>query len=56
MRLRAFLRVQDGCSFRCAFCVIPQVRGASRSRALGEVVAEAARRVAQGHRELVSAG
>ena len=32
-RVRAFVKVQDGCSFSCAFCVIPQVRGASRSRA-----------------------
>ncbi len=56
MRVRAFLRVQDGCSFRCAFCVIPQVRGATRSRPLGEVVAEAERRVAAGHRELVLTG
>ena len=31
-RVRAFVKVQDGCSFGCAFCVIPQVRGASRSR------------------------
>src|ERR687892_604685 len=36
-RVRAFVKVQDGCSFGCAFCVIPQVRGASRSRpAAGE--------------------
>jgi threonylcarbamoyladenosine tRNA methylthiotransferase MtaB len=56
VRLRAFLRVQDGCSFRCAFCVIPQVRGATRSRPLEAVVAEAERRVAAGHRELVLTG
>src|SRR5581483_10401302 len=31
-RVRAFVKVQDGCSFSCAFCVIPLVRGASRSR------------------------
>ena len=31
-RVRAFVKVQDGCSFGCAFCVIPLVRGASRSR------------------------
>ena len=31
-RVRAFVKIQDGCSFSCAFCVIPQVRGASRSR------------------------
>jgi len=32
-RVRAFVKVQDGCSFSCRFCVIPLVRGASRSRA-----------------------
>ena len=31
-RVRAFVKVQDGCSFSCNFCVIPLVRGASRSR------------------------
>src|SRR5262249_53137971 len=31
-RIRAFVKVQDGCSFSCAFCVIPLVRGTSRSR------------------------
>ena len=33
-RTRAFVKVQDGCTFECAFCVIPRVRGASRSRPL----------------------
>ena len=55
-RVRAFLKVQDGCSFRCAFCVIPVVRGASRSRQASAVLAEARRRVEQGHRELVLTG
>ena len=31
-RVRAFVKIQDGCSFGCSFCVIPQVRGGSRSR------------------------
>jgi threonylcarbamoyladenosine tRNA methylthiotransferase MtaB len=55
-RVRAFVKVQDGCSFSCAFCVIPQVRGASRSRAAEAVLAEVRRRVAQGHREVVLTG
>src|SRR5438309_2481326 len=55
-RVRAFLKIQDGCSFSCNFCVIPFVRGASRSRAAAAVLAEARRRVAQGHRELVLTG
>src|SRR5256885_12455467 len=37
-RVRAFVKVQDGCSFSCNFCVIPLVRGASRSRAAGAVL------------------
>ncbi|HXV95016.1 MAG TPA: MiaB/RimO family radical SAM methylthiotransferase [Gaiellaceae bacterium] len=55
-RIRAFVKVQDGCSFSCAFCVIPQVRGVSRSRAADAVLAEVRRRVEQGHREVVLTG
>ena len=55
-RTRAFVKVQDGCTFGCAFCVIPKVRGASRSRPLRAVLDEARRRIAQGHRELVVTG
>ena len=55
-RVRAFVKVQDGCSFSCAFCVIPLVRGASRSRRAEQVLGEIARRVQQGHREVVLTG
>jgi threonylcarbamoyladenosine tRNA methylthiotransferase MtaB len=55
-RVRAFVKVQDGCSFSCGFCVIPQVRGASRSRRAEAVLREVRRRVAQGHREVVLTG
>ena len=55
-RVRAFVKVQDGCSFSCNFCVIPLVRGASRSRAADAVLGEIGRRVAQGHREVVLTG
>jgi threonylcarbamoyladenosine tRNA methylthiotransferase MtaB len=55
-RVRAFVKVQDGCSFSCSFCVIPLVRGASRSRAAEAVLAEIRRRVTQGHREVVLTG
>ena len=55
-RTRAYVKIQDGCSFSCSYCVIPQVRGASRSRAAAAVLAEARRRAAQGHRELVLTG
>ena len=55
-RVRAFVKVQDGCSFSCAFCVIPQVRGPSRSRPAEAVLREVRRRVDQGHREIVLTG
>jgi threonylcarbamoyladenosine tRNA methylthiotransferase MtaB len=55
-RVRAFVKVQDGCSFSCSFCVIPQVRGRSRSRPANEVLAEIRRRVEQGHSEVVLTG
>jgi threonylcarbamoyladenosine tRNA methylthiotransferase MtaB len=55
-RVRAFVRIQDGCSFSCNFCVVPLVRGASRSRAATAVLAEVAKRVAQGHHEIVLTG
>jgi threonylcarbamoyladenosine tRNA methylthiotransferase MtaB len=55
-RVRAFVKVQDGCSFSCNFCVIPVVRGASRSRRAEAVLGEIRRRVAQGHREVVLTG
>jgi threonylcarbamoyladenosine tRNA methylthiotransferase MtaB len=55
-RVRAFVKVQDGCSFSCRFCVIPLVRGASRSRPAEAVLTEIRRRVAQGHREVVLTG
>jgi threonylcarbamoyladenosine tRNA methylthiotransferase MtaB len=55
-RIRAFVKIQDGCSFACRFCVIPQVRGGTRSRRAAAVLDEAARRAAQGHREVVLTG
>jgi threonylcarbamoyladenosine tRNA methylthiotransferase MtaB len=55
-RVRAFVKIQDGCSFSCNFCVIPLVRGGSRSRSAAAVLDEVRRRVAQGHREVVMTG
>lgn len=55
-RYRAFVRIQDGCSFSCHFCVIPLVRGATRSRTADAVLGEIRRRVGQGHREVVLTG
>ena len=55
-RVRAFVKVQDGCSFSCRFCVVPLVRGPSRSRRAPAVLSEIRRRVEQGHREVVLTG
>jgi threonylcarbamoyladenosine tRNA methylthiotransferase MtaB len=55
-RVRAFVKVQDGCSFSCNFCVVPLVRGPSRSRSAPAVLGEVAKRAAQGHREVVLTG
>jgi len=55
-RTRAFLKVQNGCDARCAFCIIPTTRGAAESRPLARVLADARRRIAEGHPELVVTG
>jgi threonylcarbamoyladenosine tRNA methylthiotransferase MtaB len=55
-RVRAFVKIQDGCSFSCNFCVIPLVRGSSRSRSAHAVLSEIRRRVDQGHKEVVLTG
>ncbi|MEL7487044.1 MAG: tRNA (N(6)-L-threonylcarbamoyladenosine(37)-C(2))-methylthiotransferase MtaB [Pseudomonadota bacterium] len=55
-RARAFLQIQNGCDHRCTFCIIPYGRGNSRSTPIEEVVAQARRLTAAGHRELVLTG
>src|SRR3954451_21896615 len=55
-RVRAFVKIQDGCSFSCNFCLVPLVRGESRSRSAAAVLAEVRKRVAQGHGEIVLTG
>jgi ribosomal protein S12 methylthiotransferase len=49
----AYLRIADGCDFRCTFCIIPQLRGDLRSRPLESVVAEARRLAEAGTKELL---
>ncbi|MFR5864634.1 MAG: radical SAM protein [Acutalibacteraceae bacterium] len=55
-KCRAFLKIQDGCSGRCTYCIIPSLRGPSRSRDAAEILDEAARAVRAGVKELVLTG
>jgi threonylcarbamoyladenosine tRNA methylthiotransferase MtaB len=55
-RTRPNFKVQDGCDNRCSFCVIPYVRGQSRSLPLERVIAEVRTLVAAGYREVVISG
>lgn len=53
---RAFVKVQDGCNSFCTYCIIPYVRGRSRSRTIAEVVEEVKGLVANGFKEVVITG
>jgi threonylcarbamoyladenosine tRNA methylthiotransferase MtaB len=55
-RVRAFVQIQDGCSFGCSYCVVPLVRGPARSKPAEAVLAEVRRRIEQGHKEVVLSG
>ena len=55
-RTRPNLKVQDGCDNRCSFCVIPSVRGHSRSLPLPQIIREVNTLVAAGYREVVISG
>jgi ribosomal protein S12 methylthiotransferase len=49
----AYLKVAEGCDYRCAFCIIPHLRGNQRSRTIESIVAEAHQLAAQGVQELI---
>lgn len=55
-RTRAFVQVQNGCDHRCTFCIIPFGRGNSRSVAMGAVIDDVRRLVANHYREVVLSG
>ena len=55
-RVRAFLKVQDGCNAGCAYCIIPKLRGRERSRPAEDALKEAEALLRQGVRELVLTG
>ena len=55
-RTRSFLKVQDGCNYKCSFCTIPQARGASRSDTIENATSNARKIAAQGVKEIVLTG
>lgn len=48
-----YLRVAEGCDYRCAFCIIPHLRGNQRSRTIESIVAEAQQLASQGVKEII---
>jgi threonylcarbamoyladenosine tRNA methylthiotransferase MtaB len=55
-RTRSFLKIQDGCDYKCTFCTIPKARGASRSDTVESVIANARKIAAMGVKEVVLTG
>ena len=55
-RTRAFLKVQDGCDYKCSFCTIPLARGESRSPKINEILFNAQKVVDEGFKEIVVTG
>ena len=55
-RSRAFVKVQDGCQHRCAFCIVPLARGVSRSREPRAVVEQLRHLAETGHRDVTLTG
>jgi threonylcarbamoyladenosine tRNA methylthiotransferase MtaB len=55
-RTRAFLKIQDGCDYKCSFCTIPLARGKSRSPLISEILKNARQVLDEGYREIVLTG
>ena len=55
-RTRSFLKVQDGCDYKCAYCTIHYARGSSRNMSIADIVAEAKEIAAAGQKEIVITG
>ena len=56
LHTRANLKIQEGCDFACAFCIIPRSRGRARSRDFNDLVREARALAGDGHREIILTG
>jgi threonylcarbamoyladenosine tRNA methylthiotransferase MtaB len=56
LRTRALVKIQEGCSRPCSFCIVPRVRGRETSRSEEEIIAEVRARVAEGYKEVVLTG
>lgn len=55
-RSRSFVKIQDGCNGRCAYCIVPRVRGRERCLTPEEIIGEIQDRVAAGYKEVVLTG
>jgi len=55
-RTRAFLKIQDGCNYKCSFCTIPMARGKSRSLDIEKVIDNANKIIDAGYKEIVLTG
>lgn len=55
-RARTFIKIEDGCENKCAYCIIPKARGAVRSRPADEVISEVERIALAGCREIILTG
>lgn len=55
-RSRLFLKIQDGCQFRCSYCIVPQLRGKPKSQLPETIIRRARRYVSLGYRELILTG
>ena len=55
-KTRALVKVQDGCNFRCTYCIVPDVRGEPSSRPIEDICDDARRLAELGHKEIVLTG
>lgn len=55
-RTRAFVKIQEGCTHGCSFCIVPYVRGKEQSRPVGEIIDEINTRVTENYKEVILTG